>query len=118
VAGGGEPANFDQPDFVWIGYPIRTLNRIAAPDERARARTDDSLDIVLGHHRATILRSLDQPCAVGELADAMFYAPTTLTYHCKMLLDAGLIARERNGRQILLSRTERGSEMLGLSSDG
>jgi len=109
--------NFDQPDCVWIGYPIRTLSRIGARDYGVGTRTEDSLDIVLGQHRATILRSLDKPCNVGDLADAMFYAPTTLTYHCKLLVDAGLIARKRHGRQILLSRTERGSELLGLLGD-
>ncbi|WP_299029292.1 metalloregulator ArsR/SmtB family transcription factor [uncultured Sulfitobacter sp.] len=59
----------------------------------------------LGHDtRLTIFRLLvragEEGLNIGDIADHLDMAPSTLAYHLKTLVDAGLVVQERQGRQI------------------
>jgi DNA-binding MarR family transcriptional regulator len=70
---------------------------------------------VLGAARARILLNLDRSSA-GALARRTGCSPATVTYHCNVLEAAGLLRRERRGKQVLVSRTPRGRELVALLS--
>lgn len=60
----------------------------------------------LGHDtRLTIFRLLVQAGTdglnIGEIGQHLDMAPSTLAYHIKTLVDAGLITQERRGREIV-----------------
>jgi DNA-binding transcriptional ArsR family regulator len=40
--------------------------------------------------------------------------PSALTFHLRALEAAGLIVRERDGRNVIVSRSSRGTHLLGL----
>lgn len=73
-----------------------------------------TLVALLGGPRATILRALDQPRSVGELARRLIAVPSAATHHVDALQDAGLVYRERQGRLVQVRRTARGSALLAL----
>ena len=73
-----------------------------------------TLVALLGGPRATILRALDRPQSVGELARRLIAVPSAATHHVDALQNAGLVARERHGRQVQVRRTARGSALLAL----
>lgn len=100
----------DHPDYVWIAYPIQL------PPRPFPGRTRDGLSLVLGDVRARILRSLDAPRTMTELAHTVHVAPNTLTFHCQRLEEADLLARRRAGKAVLVTRTERGSDLVDLLS--
>ena len=60
----------------------------------------------LGHEtRLTIFRLLvragNDGLNIGEIGDHLGMAASTLAYHLKTLVDAGLVTLERQGRQIM-----------------
>ncbi|XHY16269.1 hypothetical protein SuNHUV7_10570 (plasmid) [Pseudoseohaeicola sp. NH-UV-7] len=60
----------------------------------------------LGHEtRLTIFRLLvragNDGLNIGEIGDHLGMAASTLAYHLKTLVDAGLVTQERQGRQIM-----------------
>jgi len=103
--------SFDLDDVCYIGYPV--------PHSRAGAheRADNALATILGPVRAAILQVLRQALTVGDLAMAVHCAPTTATYHLHQLAKADLIAREKSGSSVWISRTARGDELVDLLSD-
>jgi DNA-binding transcriptional ArsR family regulator len=102
--------SFEDPDVCWIGYPVRQ------PRPGAHATADGALATILGPVRAAILQALLQPQIVSDLAAAVHCAPTTATYHLHQLAKAGLIAREKSGPSVWVSRTARGDELVDLLS--
>ena len=109
-AGDAIVVSFDQPDLAYIAYPL--ARTVASTTEL----TEDPLDLTLGPVRAATLRMLSRPHTVGQLASALGIAPATTTYHCEHLYRAGLLDRERHGRNVLVSRTTRGHELVELLS--
>jgi len=103
--------SFDLPDVCYIGYPLRP-HHPGAP-----ATADSALATILGPIRAAMLQALRQPLTVGELAAAVYCAPTTATYHLNQLAAAGLISREKSGPTVWVSRSARGHELVDLLSD-
>jgi DNA-binding MarR family transcriptional regulator len=105
----------DRDDALWIGYAVPGLGRIAG----RRGRKDDEaggdgLSLVLGPVRAEILRSLPRRPTVSELAHHLHVGVSTATYHCRHLEAAGLLHRERHGRQVRLHPTERATALCHL----
>jgi DNA-binding transcriptional ArsR family regulator len=103
--------SFELPGVCWIGYPL------PQPRLGAQAAPGSALATILGPVRAAILQALRQPLTVNSLAAAVHCAPTTATYHLHQLAAADLIARERSGPSVRVSRTVRGDELVGLLSD-
>lgn len=106
--------NFERPDAVWIAYPLPGASEVSrSPDIPRRAR-GDLLASVTGPVRAQILRATERPLTMTDLARAACLVPSSLTYHCERLAAAGLIRRERHGRQVWVTRTSRGSDLITL----
>jgi DNA-binding transcriptional ArsR family regulator len=92
-----------------IMYPLRSLRGVAHSDPPAAA-----LESLLGVPRAEILRALGCPTSIGRLAEALRSVPSAATHHVTALEAAGLVARDRSGRHVLVRRTERGEALLAL----
>jgi DNA-binding transcriptional ArsR family regulator len=74
----------------------------------------ESLEALLGSQRTAILRHLDNECTVGALAELLLAVASAATHHVALLESAGLVARERHGRHVLVRRTARGTALLAL----
>ncbi|MBB4919867.1 ArsR/SmtB family transcription factor [Streptosporangium saharense] len=101
----------DHPEVVWIAYPVpgaETLWRERDP------RAADELAALIGPVRAALLHTLDRPATMSALASGAGMVPSAITYHCERLVAAGLVSRERRGREVWIVRTRRGEELLDL----
>ncbi|HEY9522700.1 MAG TPA: hypothetical protein VIR33_05640, partial [Thermopolyspora sp.] len=103
----------DMPDAVWIGYPLPGIGTLTVAPPRPSGKADD-LVLVIGDVRAAILRGLDRPLTMSRLAKVIQHAPNAVTYHCDRLETAGLILRQRIGREIHVHRTERAVALIDL----
>jgi DNA-binding transcriptional ArsR family regulator len=74
----------------------------------------DQLEGLVGPQRAAILRLLDTGATCGDLANALYMAPGGVTHHLRLLEAAGLVIRERVGRNVIVERTARGRAVLAL----
>ncbi len=105
--------NLDEPDHAWIGYPVPGLARLGVGSPHT---ANDSLTLLIGPIRASILRALDRPTSMGGLAEQLAAGPSTATYHCSQLASAGLVLRQRAGREVRIERTPRGDALVDLLS--
>jgi DNA-binding MarR family transcriptional regulator len=92
-----------------IGYPVPVLTGLGVDEAPAPALED-----LLGIPRAQILRALDCPTSIGRLAEALRAVPSAATHHVGALEAAGLVSRDRCGRQVLVHLTARGRSLLEL----
>jgi DNA-binding MarR family transcriptional regulator/ribosomal protein S18 acetylase RimI-like enzyme len=76
-----------------------------------------SLEALIGLPRARILRRLERPRTMGELAGLIASLPSAVTHHVSTLAAAGLVARMRRGRRVLVDRSARGTALLALYED-
>ncbi|WP_214410645.1 MarR family transcriptional regulator [Sphaerisporangium fuscum] len=107
-------SHLDGPDLVWIGYPLPGVGALtSSPKPRGK---DDPLVLLIGDVRAAILANLERPLTMGRLAELTHHAPNAITYHCDRLETAGLIVRQRFGREIHVHRTDRGTALVRLLS--
>jgi DNA-binding transcriptional ArsR family regulator len=67
-------------------------------------------------HRAALLRLLDQPLGTTHLAAACGLPVGAVGNHLRVLLDAGVVARRRSGRNVLYWRTALGEALI--AADG
>jgi DNA-binding transcriptional ArsR family regulator len=72
------------------------------------------LEALVGLQRARLLRTLDRPRTVGELARTLIAVPSAATHQVSTLEAAGLVVRERDGQRVLVHRTARGSRLIEL----
>ncbi|MFF8609601.1 ArsR/SmtB family transcription factor [Streptomyces sp. NPDC015346] len=106
----------DRGDVLWIGYPVPGLGNVAGR-RGDRSCTDgelDALGAVLGEVRAEILRYLPHTPTVSDLARHLQVGVSTASYHCRQLAAAGLLHRERHGKEVRLLPTERGTALTQL----
>jgi DNA-binding transcriptional ArsR family regulator len=104
--------SLDRPDAVWLGYPLPGADRLfrgAPPSTR-----DNSLDLLLGPVRAQVLTALTRPITMGELAALTRLTPSAITYHCERLGAAGLVRRERHGREVRVVLTPLAERLIEL----
>ena len=103
-----------------LSTPGDTLVRLAySLPESWRAFDNDapppaSLEALLGRHRAALLRHLERPGGAGDVAAALGLRPSGATFHFRALEAAGLIVRERRGRNVTVRRTDRGHILVAL----
>jgi hypothetical protein len=97
--------------LVEVGYPMATT-----PAGGPAAEPPGSLDALLGAQRARLLLALDRPASNARLAEVLHTVPSAVTYHVSALERAGLVHRERTGRQVVARRTPRGDALLALYS--
>jgi DNA-binding transcriptional ArsR family regulator len=93
-----------------VGYPIPGAHRLFDTPKA----NGSSLEALVGDQRARILRRLDRPATAGSLAELIVATPSAATHHLGALERAGLAARERHGRFVLVRRTARGTALLAL----
>ena len=94
----------------WIVYPLAEAWRAGTGRESSPAR----LEALVGEQRARLLRALDAPRTIGGLAETLMAVPSAATHHVRTLEAAGLVTRERDGRSVIVHRTHRGTELVGL----
>lgn len=104
----------ERPEAVWIGYPLPALSELPGFPDASRQLAGDLLESVAGPVRARILRATDRPVTMSDLARAVGLVPSALTYHCGRLAAAGLVRREQRGRQVWITRTRRGTDLMTL----
>jgi len=80
-----------------INYPAAGL----AADAR---RDPDVLARLYGDTRATLLADLAAPRSTAELSARNAVAPSTVSYHLRILHQAGLVTRRREGHFVLYQR--------------
>jgi DNA-binding transcriptional ArsR family regulator len=114
---GGPRALFAGPnqDMYDFCYPLPGAGRLG--DRHNGSANGDSLEALLGEARAGLLRRLDRVTTAGSLAESMLYVPSAISHHLAALERAGLVRREREGRNVLVHRTPRGSAVMHLYSD-
>lgn len=109
----------DRDDVVWFAYPVPGLGHLAATGTPGDAAPGDGdpLGLVLGPVRSRILRRLPYRPTLGRLSRELSLSPSTLTYHCDQLAAAGLLHRQRQGRQVVVTATPRGTALTELLTD-
>jgi Bacterial regulatory protein, arsR family len=97
-----------QPDAVRDAHfaaPPPTLR----PGWNTGTREDDSLVLLLGRPRASILRSLSRrPGTTTDLADEFGLTPATVSHHLGVLTAARVLDRNRRGTQVWYRVNDRG----------
>lgn len=91
----------------------RRVFRSDVEDPRLAAATADG-------PTASVLDAVGRegPTSVSTLSDVLDRAPSTVSYHVSRLSEAGLVTRERDGRQVLVSLTpSASSEVVDLPRD-
>lgn len=104
--------NFSLPGVVWIGYPLPGIGRLLDGAGGTAMPPARLLSALLGPTRALVLHVLREPLTMGELAAVLRCAPSAATYHCGRLAAAGLVTRERYGREVRARRSVRGDELV------
>jgi len=104
--------SLDRPDVVWLGYPVPGAGRLF--DGAPPAAGGDSLELLLGPVRAQVLAAVKTPITMGVLATMTRLTPSAITYHCERLGAAGLVRRERQGREVRVTLTPRGAQLTEL----
>ncbi|MDX6581098.1 MAG: hypothetical protein QOI10_282 [Solirubrobacterales bacterium] len=84
----------------------------------ADAREAARLEALVGQQRARLLRALDRPRTVGELARTLIAVPSAATHQVTALEAAGLVVRRRDGRCVVVHRTVRGARLVELYEPG
>lgn len=94
----------------WIAYSLPRAWRTFD----AKSPLTGSLQALLGVQRAALLQRLDTSRTAGRLAQMIDLTPGAVTFHLRALENAGLIVRERRGRNVIVRRTDRGTQLLAL----
>jgi DNA-binding transcriptional ArsR family regulator len=109
--------NLEGADVAWIGYPLPGMQAAPDPLSTSGQPANALLESVLGPARARVLLAVDKPLAMSELARRLYLAPSAVTYHCERLAAAGLIVRERHGREVRVSRSDRAGDLISVFAD-
>lgn len=80
--------------------------------EQHPAQAETALSDVLGRTRAALLSQLELPMSTTQAATQLALSAPTLSVHLQALRAVGLLTSQREGRQVLYSRTELGDRLL------
>jgi hypothetical protein len=108
------PSVWPRTDPPWdpaLVYPPAGTADLWAPD----SGDDDALEALLGRRRARVLRELERPASTLELATRIGVSAGSVSDHLGVLRRAGLVARRRDRRQVIYSRTTSGDAMCSRS---
>jgi DNA-binding transcriptional ArsR family regulator len=67
---------------------------------------------LVGRRRAALLKSLDHPASTRTLAKRTGWSPGGVNTHLTVLRRTGLVARRRDGREVIYSRTAAGDALV------
>lgn len=116
LVSGATAASFsiEHPDRIELAYPAPGLALVL--QDPAAPPPADGLTALLGAARARILRHCAHDPTMAEVAALIGATPATATHHCRQLEAAGLVERQRRGRQVRLRQTARGQAVVDLYS--
>jgi DNA-binding transcriptional ArsR family regulator len=104
----------------WVGWtePLRyaVYYPVAGRLAGVNATAGGGLDRLVGANRAALLRLLDQPLGTTHLAVSVGLPVGAVGNHLRILLDVGVVARRRSGREVLYWRTALGEALI--AADG
>ena len=107
------PVGVVRPDSrAGLVYPARAVGTLW---ERPRRRTRAPLARLLGASRARLLTLLVTPHTTSQLARRSGLAPGGVSAHLAVLVDAGLVTRSRQGREVVYLANEAGRSLLDAS---
>jgi hypothetical protein len=116
IAGLSGRVGIDLPDIFYVAYPVPGQAGLGERGATVMDLAGDPLCRMLGRMRAHVLRTVDGPVSMGQLAAAVGCSPRVTSYHCDQLEATGLILRERHGKSVWVSRTSRGHELVDMLS--
>lgn len=105
----GNCVGWDLPDRYAIYYPV------AGALAGAGQVRPGGVERLIGRNRAGLLRELDTPQTTSGLAAVSGLPAGAVGNHLRILLDAGIVAKRRSGREVLYWRTALGDELLAAS---
>jgi DNA-binding transcriptional ArsR family regulator len=109
------PSAFVMPQVATMEEPpvlIYAARGSAALVGREEHGDNAALGRLIGSTRAEILASLGDPASTTSLARRLRRSPGNVADHLAVLLQNGLVARQRAGRRVLYSRTQLGHAVL------
>jgi len=105
----GSWVGWDGSDRYAVYYPV---TGVLADTGAGRA---GGVDRLIGANRARLLGALDVPQTTSGLAAISGLPIGAVGNHLRVLLDGGLVAKRRSGREVLYWRTALGDELLAPS---
>lgn len=103
----------DYYDVIAVSYQARGSAVLASGPRPVEPETD-GLALLLGRGRAQILRALSTPATTAGLAASLGLAPSTVSEHLSVLVQAGVAYRRRAGRRVLYGLEPAGRAMVSL----
>ncbi|WP_169946308.1 helix-turn-helix domain-containing protein [Microbispora sp. H11081] len=94
-------------------YPSRGVATLWTP---APVADETALVSLLGAPRARLLGLLGEPLPTVEIARRLRVTPSAVSQHLRVLHATGLVARARDGRQVLYRRSALGDRLTGAAS--
>jgi DNA-binding transcriptional ArsR family regulator len=101
----------DRGDVIAVSYQARGSAVLAGG---TRSDAEDGLALLLGRGRAQVLRALGTPATTAGLAASLGLAPSTISEHLSVLVQAGVAYRRRAGRRVLYGLEPAGLAMVSL----
>lgn len=106
------PKVWPRTDPPWdpaLVYPAPGIGDLWAAGEPR----DNALESLIGRRRSRILAELARPASTLELARRLNVSAGGVSEHLSVLRRAGLVARRREGRQVIYVRTSKGHNLCG-----
>ena len=100
------PLHPDEPPS--LAYPSRGIGTLWAPPPQPDPA---ALVDLLGRTRTLLIQMLDEPLPTIEIARRLKVTPSAISQHLQVLHATGLVARARDGRQVLYRRTPVADEL-------
>lgn len=97
------------PHRIALCYPARGFGSLW---QRTGAASGRSLEAVIGKTRARLLRALDRPWTVSELATLLAITSGAVSQHLSALRAAGLVVSRRSGKEVTSLRTALGHALV------
>ncbi len=82
--------------------------------QQAQPELDESLELLLGAGRASVLSVLDSPTTTSELALTLHLTAGAVSQHLSLLNRAGLVRSNRSGKRVYYSLSQKGEDLLRL----
>jgi DNA-binding transcriptional ArsR family regulator len=77
-------------------------------------KRNESLELLIGAGRASVLIGLSEPATTTELAHRLFMTAGAVSQHLDKLGKAGLVEPRRSGKRVYYHLTKRGDKLLAL----
>ncbi len=100
----------DEAYTPMLNYPARGIGQW----KRETSPALQSLELLVGPARASVLVALDIPATTSELARQLHLTSGGVSQHLDRLERAGLVQPHRSGRSVYYQLTERGQSLLKL----